>query len=93
MCSTLLFFHIGAYSFHSNALPNIANRVQEHSVEFRKLKLLKIARKEKKLLFWGRREALTALNEDYCLLGCNNLKDLHNYQRVVETAALNFTIF
>jgi len=92
MCSTLLFLHIAAYSFHSNTLPNIANRVQEHSVKFRKLKLLKIARKKKNDLF-GRREALTALNEDYVLLGCNNLKDLHSYQRVVETAASNFTIF
>jgi hypothetical protein len=56
MCSTMLFFHIPAYGFHSNSLSNIANRVQRHNVKFKKLKLLKIAIKEEKMTFGGRRE-------------------------------------
>jgi len=52
MCSTMLFFRVGAYSFNSNLLANIANGIEKHNVKFRKLELLKIARKEEKITFW-----------------------------------------
>jgi hypothetical protein len=55
--------------------------------------MIKDREKGRKNYFSGRREALTALNEDNGLLGCHNLQDLHSYHRVVETAASNFTIF